>query len=81
MSAGFSFDGDEGFYSAIGKLTISWAYVEFGLDWLIREIHEPLDGHKHIEPDAPVSAALPNGQDKFRRTQRWRVTVGGFAEV
>lgn len=51
----FPFGGDEQFYSAIGKLTISWAYVEMGLDWLIREIHEPLDGRTHVEPDPPIS--------------------------
>ena len=39
---GFPYDGDDELYSALGKLTISWAYAEFGLDWLIREIHEPL---------------------------------------
>ena len=53
--AGFPYDGAEEFYSAIGKLTISWAYTEMGLDWLIREIHEPLGGQQHIEPDIPIS--------------------------
>lgn len=77
MSAGFPFDGDEGFYSAIGKLTISWAYVEFGLDWLIREIHEPLDGHKHIEPDAPIS--LQRKLRYLRRAFRTLPRLVGFS--
>src|SRR5258708_12028691 len=77
MSAGFPFDGDEGFYSAIGKLTISWAYVEFGLDWLIREIHEPLDGHKHIEPDAPIS--LRRKLRYLRRVFRTLSRLVGFS--
>lgn len=55
MSAGFPFEGDEDFYASIGKLTISWAYVEFGLDWLIREIHEPLDGQTIVESEIPIS--------------------------
>lgn len=51
---GFPYDGDEELYSALGKLTISWAYVEFGLDWLIREIHEPL-GFQATESQVPIS--------------------------
>jgi len=55
MSAGFPFEGDEDFYASIGKLTISWAYVEFGLDWMLREIHEPLGGQTIVEPEIPIS--------------------------
>jgi hypothetical protein len=55
MAGGFPFDGDDELYSALGKLTISWAYVEFGLDWLIREIHRPLNGSQLVQADVPLS--------------------------
>jgi hypothetical protein len=55
MTTGFPYDGPEDFYASIGKFAISWAYVEFGLDWLIRHVLHQLDGSKHVEPDMPAS--------------------------
>ena len=46
---------DEAFFAAIGKLAVSWAHLELGLDWLIRIIHQELDGSEHVEADIPLS--------------------------
>jgi hypothetical protein len=43
---------DEEFFGAIGRLTISWAQIELGLDCAIDIIHRYLEGHK-VKPNAP----------------------------
>jgi hypothetical protein len=43
---------DELFFASIGRLTISWAILELGLDYIIRMLHEDLSG-KNIHPDRP----------------------------
>jgi hypothetical protein len=43
---------DEAFFAALGRLTISWAHIESGLDAAITVIHERLGGDS-IEPELP----------------------------
>lgn len=43
---------DENFFGAIGRLTISWAHLEFGLDCIVEIIHHGFGG-KMIEPEIP----------------------------
>lgn len=45
---------DETFFGAIGRLTISWAHLEFGLDGMILMLHHAGGGNK-IEKDIPWS--------------------------
>jgi hypothetical protein len=42
---------EEWLYAAIGRLTISWAHVEAGLDYIVGTIHDI--GGKNIEPEMP----------------------------
>ena len=50
--ATFTSKKDEEFFAAIGRLTISWAQIELGLDCAIDIIHRFLGG-KQIDPEAP----------------------------
>jgi hypothetical protein len=43
---------DEALFAAIGRLTISWALLEAGLDYSIIMLHKELGGDK-IEPEMP----------------------------
>jgi hypothetical protein len=43
---------DDAFFAAIGRLTISWAHIESGLDAAITVVHSVLGGDK-IEPELP----------------------------
>jgi hypothetical protein len=43
---------DEALFAAIGRLTISWAHLEAGLDYSIILLHKELGGDK-IEPEMP----------------------------
>lgn len=43
---------DELLFSAVGRLTVSWAHLEFGLDSMILLIHNTMDNAKH-EPRLP----------------------------
>lgn len=43
---------DENFYAAIGRLTISWAHLEFALDCMVEIMHHGFGG-KDIEPEIP----------------------------
>jgi hypothetical protein len=76
--AGFPYDGDESLYSSLGRLTIAWAYVEFGLDWLIREIHEPLGGSQIVQAEKPI--ALQNKLKYLRRAFREIDRLADFRE-
>jgi len=55
MTTGFPYDGADDFYASIGKFAISWAYVEFGLDWMLVHIHHQLEGKEQVEPEIPIS--------------------------
>lgn len=59
---------DEQFYGAIGRLTISWAHTEFGLDCMAEIIHHGFGG-KDIEPEIPrsLSRKLTYLRKAFRR--------------
>lgn len=48
---------DEAFFAAIGRLTISWAQIELGLDCSIDIIHRFLGGEK-IAPDGAPRTSL-----------------------
>jgi hypothetical protein len=50
--ATFTSEEDEEFFGAIGRLTISWAQIELGLDCAIDIIHRFLGGQK-IDATAP----------------------------
>ncbi|MEO7221089.1 MAG: hypothetical protein ABIY37_01315 [Devosia sp.] len=41
---------DELLFAAVGKLTVAWARLEFGLDAMILLIHKTMDGAKHEVP-------------------------------
>lgn len=43
---------DENFFGAIGRLTISWAHLELGLDGMVEIVHHALGG-REIEPEIP----------------------------
>jgi hypothetical protein len=45
---------DEAFFGAIGRLAVSWAHLEIGLDWLVRTIHHDLRGRELIEGIEPI---------------------------
>lgn len=47
---------DEAFFAALGRLTLSWAHLEFGLDAAISIIHQRLGGD-NIEPEVPIHLA------------------------
>lgn len=50
----FTSPADESLLGAIGRLTVSWAYLELGLDWTVENIYNHLDG-KSIEKEKPRS--------------------------
>jgi hypothetical protein len=66
----FTSKEDEDFFAAIGRLTISWAHIEAGLDMSIAVIHPNLGGSR-IEPDAPRTAL----SRKLRYIRKWAKTV------
>lgn len=43
---------DEDFFGAIGRLAISWAHLEFGLDCMVEFLYYACDG-KAVEPEIP----------------------------
>jgi hypothetical protein len=43
---------DELLFAAVGRLTVAWAHLEFGLDSMILLIHNTMDNAKH-EPRLP----------------------------
>lgn len=45
---------DEQFFGAIGRLAISWAHLEFGLDWLVEIFFYGFKGNT-IEAEIPVA--------------------------
>jgi hypothetical protein len=51
----FTAPEDEAFFAAIGRLTIAWAHLELGLDWLVRIIHHNLGGRERIAAIEPIS--------------------------
>ena len=50
--ASYTSSADEGLFAAIGRLTISWAHLEFSLDCIVEIIHWGFGG-KDIEPEIP----------------------------
>ena len=68
---------DEDFFGAIGRLTISWAHLEFGLDCMVEIYHHGLDG-KAVEPEIP--RALKRKLQYLRAvTKRHTEILGGQA--
>lgn len=61
---------DEAFFAAIGRLTISWAYIEAGLDISIDVIHRCLGGSR-IELQAPRTSLYR----KLSYIRKWAKTV------
>jgi hypothetical protein len=61
---------NEDFYGALGRLTISWARLELGLDCAVDVVHNVLGGN-NINPTAPKTSL-------YRKTEylrRWAKTV------
>lgn len=50
----FTSDADEGFFGAIGRMTISWGHLELGLDCMVEVIYRLFKGNT-IEPEIPRS--------------------------
>lgn len=45
---------DETFFASIGRMTLSWAHLEFAVDCVVSVIHQT-GGSEHIEPEMPRS--------------------------
>jgi hypothetical protein len=69
---------DEAFFAAIGRLTISWAYIEIGLDMLIRVAHHDLGGDKQIRKDTPTG--LKRKVEYLRKAFRRLPELAAFAD-
>lgn len=54
MEKTYTSQADEEFFGAIGRLTIAWAHLEFGLDGVILEIHRYFRG-RDFEAEMPRS--------------------------
>jgi hypothetical protein len=52
--AKYTSDVDEHFFGAIGRLVISWAHLEFGLDCMVDILYRGFKGNE-IEPEMPRS--------------------------
>jgi hypothetical protein len=50
----FTSDADEGFFGAIGRMTISWGHLELGLDCMVEVLYRLSKGNT-IEPEIPRS--------------------------
>lgn len=50
----FTSPADEAFFGAIGRLTISWGHLDFGLDCLVEIVYLGCNGHE-IEAEIPRS--------------------------
>jgi hypothetical protein len=68
--ATFTSKEDEAFFAAIGRLAISWAQVEAGIDGAVAIIHQCFGG-KHIETDPPRTSLYR----KLRYIRKWAKTV------
>ena len=66
--ADYTSNEDQEFFAAIGRLTISWAQIELGLDCSIDVIHRFLGGEK-IAPDGAPRTSL------YRKTKYIRKWV------
>jgi hypothetical protein len=66
----FTSKNDEAFFAAIGRLTISWAYIEAGLDFSVDVIHRCLGGMA-VEPEAPKTSLFR----KLRYIRKWAKTA------
>jgi hypothetical protein len=78
MSDFFTEPADEAFLAAIGRLTISWAHIEIGLDLLIGKVHHELRGHERIEPQKPI--ALKRKLTYLRKAFRMVPELAAFAD-
>jgi hypothetical protein len=65
----FTSKEDQEFFAAIGRLTISWAQIELGLDCAIDIIHRFLGG-KQIDPEAPRTSL----SRKLNYIRKWAKT-------
>jgi hypothetical protein len=61
---------DEEFFGAIGRLTISWAQIEFGLDCAIDIVHQFLGGQS-IDSTAPRTSLYR----KIEYLRKWGRTI------
>jgi hypothetical protein len=78
LSALFTEPADEAFFAAIGRLTISWAHIEVGLDWLVRVAHHDLGGRERIEAQEPT--ALKRKVTYLRKAFRTLPELAAFAD-
>ncbi len=78
LSALFTEPADEAFFAAIGRLTISWAHIEAGLDWLVRVAHHDLGGSERIEAQEPT--ALKRKLAYLRKAFRTLPELAAFAD-
>lgn len=46
---------DTEFFAAIGRLAVSWARIECGIDFAVQVIHHHQGGAEVVEPEAPWS--------------------------
>lgn len=70
VMADFTSRADEEFFGAIGRLTISWAQIEAGLDFGIEIAHHAFGGKK-IDPEPPKTAL----HRKLRYIRKWSKTI------
>jgi hypothetical protein len=66
----FTSKEDEEFFGALGRLTISWARIELGLDCAVDVVHHVLGGQK-ISSTAPKTSLYR----KIEYLRRWAKTV------
>jgi hypothetical protein len=78
LPALFTEPADEAFFAAIGRLTISWAHIEVGLDWLVRIAHHDLGGYERIEAEEPIS--LKRKLTYLRKAFRTLPELAAFAD-
>jgi hypothetical protein len=70
---------DERFFGAIGRLAISWAHLEFGLDCMVEILYRSFDG-KSIEPEMPraLSKKISFLRAAFRRLPIGDEAINGY---
>jgi hypothetical protein len=66
----FTSKEDEEFFGSLGRLAISWAQVELGLDCAVHIIHAALGGQQ-IDPEAPRTSLYR----KTRYIRKWSRSV------
>ena len=64
---------DEAFFGAIGRLTISWAHLEFGLDCMVEIVHHHFGGEEvEAEMASDCAPMTPAQLRSITSDEQWR---------